>query len=133
MCPVVCHVVGVAMLCGVAMCDQLWSPCCGVAMRDQLCAMLCGVAMCVQLCAKCPPRKDQRSRGVYVAAGLAILFVLTFLLIVAATRRAGGSVGRALFRARDFVYWTFVSWQTLVQVCVCLPAALHPQSALQPW
>jgi hypothetical protein len=53
--------------------------------------------------------------AVFVVA-VAAVFVVAFGVIVAVTRRAGGTLAASMFRARDFLSWTVITWQTLVQV-----------------
>lgn len=71
----------------------------------------------LQTCQACPPSKDDMIfvvlRFVAVIAGL---FVVTFGIIVAVTRSRGGTVSGGVFRARDFVSWTMITWQTIIQV-----------------
>ncbi len=59
------------------------------------------------------------------------LFVVVLAVIVLLTRRVGGTIGASIFRARDFVSWTILTWQTLVQVCRPFPALL-PLNHLNP-
>jgi hypothetical protein len=52
---------------------------------------------------------------------LAIMFVASFIVIVIITKRLGGTLAASVFRARDFVSWSIITWQTLVQVRVQCP------------
>jgi hypothetical protein len=81
----------------------------------------------------CVPCPSGGSSGMLLTAamfagGLFALFLLTFVVILALKSRHGGSVKQGLFRARDFVTWTFVTWQTLAGIGksgVYLPARVR--------
>jgi hypothetical protein len=69
-----------------------------------------------QLCAKCPDGANMYLRVLFFVAVVLGTFVVAFGVIIAVTKRLGGTLGASIFRARDFVTWTIITWQTLVQV-----------------
>lgn len=67
--------------------------------------------MCYR-CEKCPPSKGSMAAKVFAFfAVIAGLFVAGFVIILLATKRRGGSVSQSIFRTRDFVGWTMITWQ----------------------
>lgn len=71
----------------------------------------------LQICVKCPGTNSSRVEAVFQFIGvMAALFLVTFGIMVLVTRKRGGSIGNSVFRARDFVAWSMITWQTIIQV-----------------
>lgn len=74
----------------------------------------------LQICLQCPPSNSSMVLEIVkFIIVLSSLFVVIFILVMLVTRRYGGSFGNGVFRARDFVAWTMLTWQTIVQVGHC--------------
>ena len=73
--------------------------------------------MDINHCVPCPSDStDVVTIIVLFAAAVLALFLVMLAVVMMITRRHGGTISNGVFRSRDFVTWTLICWQTIVQV-----------------
>ena len=71
----------------------------------------------LQLCVACPPTKSEAIvNGIAVVVVVLVILLVALSMVIVAIRRTKGSTKVALIMLKDYVEWTMVAWQTIVQV-----------------
>ncbi len=70
----------------------------------------------LQTCERCPPKADAVVNGFGIVVFVCGFVLIAITLAIIGAKRTGAPYSAAFKLLKDYVKWTMVTWQTIVQV-----------------